>query len=243
MILYNNIQNNFTTLLRAGSFGITDTKLQPMSLYKWRRLQTLASQLGISGYIAAGMQLLKDDEMLPQQMLFNCKKEQYDASHAHIYNIFRQNRLRNIKDDERHSIDTSVETLEFLDITIANAHDIITHDLNINGVIAFGNFLKTKGDKVDFVKYEEWIRKLGVDLIVSFLASLLMELFGFESTEFEFLQQPYNNAITHYNNILRARLIGEKHEFRYSSRLNIAMIETISYRLALFIHKIKNIEE
>lgn len=243
MLLYNAIQNNFTILLRAGSFGITDTQLQPMSLHKWRRLLTLASQMGLSGYISAGMELLKEDKMLPQQMLFSAEKEKYDTSHGHVYNFLMKKRLSNIKEQERHSIDTSIETLELLNITIANAHDIITHDLNITGVIAFGEYLKTKGDKVDFVKYEEWIKRIGIDQTVALLASLLMELFSFESSELEFMKRPYSNAITHYYNILRAQLNSKEHAFRNSSRLNIAMIETISYHMALFIHKIKNIEE
>ncbi len=66
--MFPTIQENFTILLRAGAFGITDEPLKPMSSFKWNKLVATAKKLGIHGYIVAGAQLLKDDPRLPSDI-------------------------------------------------------------------------------------------------------------------------------------------------------------------------------
>lgn len=243
MILYNTIQNNFTTLLRAGSFNITGTQLQPMSLFKWRRLLLLASQLRLSGIISNGLHILQHDIMLPKEIIYEAVEETYDASHAQMFNYFKQKKYTNIKYEERHSIDTSIETLELLNLLVANANDITTSDININGIIAIGKYLRTRGDRVDFVKLSEWIEQLGIVQIVSMMGSLLIDLFDFEMEELEIIKRPYFNSLSHYNSLLSSTLEGDKHHFRSLTRMNLVMIETASYHIGQFTSKIRNIEE
>ena len=243
MILYNTIQNNFTTLLRAGTFNITGTQLRPMSLYKWRRLLLLASQLGVSGYISTGLHLLKHDPMLPKEIITDIDEDQYDSSNALLFNYFKQKRYISIQDEERHSIDTSIETMELLQILISNAREITVSDINLNGIIAIGKYLRTKGDRVDFVKLSEWIHKLGIEQVVSMIGSLLIDLFDFEIQELEIIKRLYVNTLSHYNELVSSALDGKKAKLRSSSKINIAMIETASYHIGLFTSKIRNIEE
>lgn len=243
MILYNTIQNNFTTLLRAGTFNITGTQLQPMSLYKWRRLLLTASRLGVSGYIANGIRVLNDDPMLPKEIAFEAEEVNYDISKARMYNLFTQKKFTRILDDERHSIDTSIEAIELLRLIVANADEIITSDISLPGIIAIGKYLRTKGDKVDFVKITEWLNRIGIKQITSLLASTLIELFDFEEEEIEFIKRRYYNPLVHYDRILTAAINDRTHSFKSSSRMNVALLETTSYHLGLFISKIRNIEE
>lgn len=243
MILYNTIQNNFTTLLRAGTFNITGTQLQPMSLYKWRRLLLLASQLGVSGYISTGLHLMKHDIMLPKEIITETEEEDYDFSQAKMFNYFKQKRFVNILNEERHAIDTSLETMELLRILVSNANDITTSDIDLNGIIAIGRYLRAKGDKVDFVKLSEWIHRLGIEQVVSMIGSLLIDLFDFEIQELEIIKRLYVNTLSHYNNLLYSTLKGQDHHFKTSSRINIAMMETASYHIGMFTSKIRNIEE
>lgn len=243
MILYNTIQNNFTTLLRAGTFNITGTQLQPMSLYKWRRLLLTASRLGVSGYIANGIQILMHDPMLPKEIAFEAEEENYDISKARMYNFFTQKKFLKIQDDERHSIDTSIEAVELLRLFVANADEIITSDINLAGIIAVGKYLREKGDKVDFVKLTEWLHKIGIKQIASLIASILIELFDFEEEEIEFVKHRYANPLVHYDNLLASTINGNEHKFKSASRINVALVETTSYHLGQFISKIRDIEE
>ncbi|MCQ2220371.1 MAG: hypothetical protein MJZ12_03195 [Prevotella sp.] len=214
-----------------------------MSLYKWRRLLLTASRLGVSGYIANGIQVLIDDPMLPKEIAFEAKDENYDISKARMYNIFTQKKFLKIQDNERHSIDTSIETVELLRLIVANADEIITSDISLPGIISIGKYLRTKGDKVDFVKMTEWLHKIGIKQIASLLASILIELFDFEEDEIEFLKRRYVNPLVHYDNLLISAINGTGHKFRSASRINVALVETTSYHLGQFISKIRDIEE
>lgn len=236
------IEENFTTLLRAGAFDITGTQLQPMSAYKWSVLQALAKELRIEGIIASGIRALKDDVALPRECISNTKEEVFGTENVKLYNIFTSRKLKKIKDEERHSMDTSIETLDLLDIIVANADEIITNDMSLIGIISLGRYLRTQGHRVDFVKLNNWIDKLGIKQITSFLCSMLIELFDFEVQELEFMNRRYVNPMIHYRRQVQT-VLAHKVGFRSVSRLNIALLETTSYHLGRLKQNITNIEE
>ena len=240
--MFPTIQENFTILLRAGAFGITDEPLKPMSSFKWNKLVATAKKLGIHGYIVAGAQLLKDDPRLPSDINIPTPKERFEYSDTALYGFLSARRYRKISEQEKHNIDCSTETLNFLHLLVANIDLIITRDMSLCGVIAVGEYLRTKGNHVDFVKLNQWIHQLGIAQAASFIGHMLIELFDFETEELEFMTRTYKKPLVHYERLLD-NAFNPHHKFRRTSRLNLAFLETSSYHLLNFKTRITDIEE
>lgn len=236
------IEHNLTTLLRAGAFNINGTQLQPMSTFKWNKLQSIASKIGVAGTVSYGAKILENDKNISSIIKTSIKEEDYNCSDATMYNFITNKRFLKIQDDELHAMDTSIETLDLLKLLVANANDIITHNMSLNGIIAVGRYLREKGNRVDFVKLNDWIHHLGILQMSSFIASVLIELFDFEPLELEFMKRRYYNPLTHYYNLVR-NADSQNCHFKTISRLNLALIETTSYHLGKIKSNIVDIEE
>ena len=240
--MFPTIQENFTILLRAGAFGIIDEPLKPMSSFKWNKLIDTANKLGICGYIVAGAELLKDDPNLSSEINITMPKEKFEYSETALYGFLSARRYRKISEQEKHNIDCSTETLNFLHLLVANIDLIITRDMSLCGVIAVGEYLRTKGNHVDFVKLNQWIHQLGIAQAASFIGHMLIELFDFETEELEFMTRTYKKPLVHYERLLD-NAFNPHHKFRRTSRLNLAFLETSSYHLLNFKTRITDIEE
>ena len=238
------ILDNFTALLRAGAFNLKIESIEPMSAFKWAKLLDVAEKLDVKNYIEEGMHhYFSSDEMpvviSPKDSL---RENNFDCSEACLYGPLSSRKFKKIYVDERHSMDTSVESLKLLSLIVQNANLIITSDLSLSGIIAVGEYLRKLGNKVDFVKLNQWIEKLGIIEVSSFIGALLVELFDFDSDEIEFMTRKYANPLTHYYRLID-HAVNEIHHFPTLSRLNIALIETTSYKVSNVLSRILNVEE
>lgn len=242
--MYPTIKENFTALLRAGAFALPAESIEPMSAYKWKRLLDVAELLGVRYYIEKGMHSCYDAAAMPLPITpkESLRPVDFDCSEARLFGFFSSRKYKRIREDERHSMDTSIESLRLLSLIVQNANCIVTDDLSIVGIIAVGEYLRTMGDKVDFVKLNNWIERLGIVEVSSFIGAMLVELFDFEPDEIEFMTRKYRKPLTHYDRLLEKALC-EKHHFSTLSRLNIALVETASYNVSTLVSNILNVEE
>lgn len=242
MYIHPTIKQNFTTLLRAGAFGITSEPLEITSTFKWSRLEEIAARLGVTGYIASGARLLNTANILPTDFNTTEPEEVFSEGNARLFSILKQKRFEKICDSEPHDIAPSMETLYLLRLIVSISNEIVTSTLPLSGIITLGRYLRNDGHKVDFVKLETWIRQLGIVQLASLQSALLVELFDFDANEFPYIHKKYANAIKHYDSLFN-RSLKNNTEFSTSSRMNIAMVETFGYHLGRFSTRITNIEE
>lgn len=153
------IQRNLFTQLSAENFG-KEAQLEPMTTFKKRKIAQMKNNLY---------------EVPAGEVLMN--------------NSFLNHRLEKIQENERHAIDTSVETLHLLRIIVSNVNGIISSGISIKGIIQLGQYLRTKGDKVDFVKLELWLRKLHIQRMAQLEGSILILFFDFEQDEIPFVNR------------------------------------------------------
>ena len=179
-------------------------------------------------------------------------------------NSFLNRRLTKIQDDERHAIDTSIETVYLLRIIVGNVNSILKNGINLKGIIQLGNYLRTKGDKVDFVKLEKWLAKLRIQRIAQLEGSVLITFFDFEQDEIPFVRHIEPGAYKHtlrslYYNITEHQDIqfeqnnaGFVHTTGGTMRQNLrrsmrflqyAPIETMSNFMNNFFRSLSEIEE
>lgn len=223
------VQRNFFNLLRTGAFGEASV-IEPMSAFKWNRLYQMVEAQEVAGIFARGVHLHKNEIAmnLPDQLkeiagrLYaeqdkhsRTKQETEPSLSNHLLN----RRLQRIIYSERHSIDTSVETIRLLRIFVGNVSGMLNRGLNLGGIIALGQYLRTQGDKVDFVKLDRWLKVLLMKRMAQLQGSILMAVFGFEQEELPFVGTLETNAYKLTINCISdlARDTAEEWHFRQTS--------------------------
>lgn len=205
----NIIKRNFLRLLRLGAFGENEV-IEPMSKFKWKVIFHIANIHNVVGVIFDGIAKNKENEaLIPQDIILKYKKildeEGYgikaqttgsrpsvqlpDAGLSHMCNGFLNARLKRIRENEPQSADASVETLNMLDIIVQATECTMTYGLSFATILRIGIYLRVDGDKIDFVKLENWLRKLNLTRMAQLEGSILIDIFGFEMDEIPFVNK------------------------------------------------------
>lgn len=205
----NIIKRNFLRLLRLGAFGENEV-IEPMSKFKWEVIFHIANIHNVVGVIFDGIAKNKENEaLIPQDIILKYKKildeEGYgikaqatgsrpsvqlpDAGLSHMCNGFLYARLKRIRENEPQSADASVETLNMLDIIVQATECTMTYGLSFATILRIGIYLRVDGDKIDFVKLENWLRKLNLTRMAQLEGSILIDIFGFEMDEIPFVNK------------------------------------------------------
>lgn len=205
----NIIKRNFLRLLRLGAFGENEV-IEPMSKFKWEVIFHIANIHNVVGLIFDGIAKNKENEaLIPQDIILKYKKildeEGYgikaqatgsrpsvqlpDAGLSHMCNGFINARLKRIRENEPQSADASVETLNMLDIIVQATECTMTYGLSFATILRIGIYLRVDGDKIDFVKLENWLRKLNLTRMAQLEGSILIDIFGFEMDEIPFVNK------------------------------------------------------
>ena len=106
---------------------------------------------------------------------------------ASMANLWLNHQLKRIRNTERHAIDTSVETLQMLDILLSSITAMMGQDASLRHLVQLAVYLRTRGDKVDFVKLDRWLQKLHVTRAAALQGSFLITAMGFEPDELPFV--------------------------------------------------------
>lgn len=205
----NIIERNFLRLLRLGAFGENEV-IEPMSKFKWEVIFHIANIHNVVGVIFDGIAKNKENEaLIPQDIILKYKKildeEGYgikaqatgsrpsvqlpDAGLSHMCNGFLNARLKRIRENEPQSADASVETLNMLDIIVQATECTMTYGLSFATILRIGIYLRVDGDKIDFVKLENWLHKLNLTRMAQLEGSILIDIFGFEMDEIPFVNK------------------------------------------------------
>ena len=205
----NIIKRNFLRLLRLGAFGENEV-IEPMSKFKWEVICHIANIHNVVSVIFDGIAKNKENEaLIPQDIILKYKKildeEGYgikaqttgsrpsvqlpDAGLSHMCNGFLNARLKRIRENEPQSADASVETLNMLDIIVQATECTMTYGLSFATILRIGIYLRVDGDKIDFVKLENWLRKLNLTRMAQLEGSILIDIFGFEMDEIPFVNK------------------------------------------------------
>lgn len=196
------ITRNFFRLLRSGALNEFEP-LEPMSVFKWNRLDQMVRAQHVENAAIKGVRNHQYDEMMNiPQALVNGISENADAQEEpHLSNSFLDHRLQRIEKGEMHAIDTNVGALDVLRIIVGNVSTMLNKGMMLSGIIALGSYLRNRGDKVDFVKLDNWLRRLHLRRMAQLQGSMLMAVFHFEQDELPFVRHEEPAA---YNLVLRS---------------------------------------
>ena len=181
------------------------------------------------------------------------------AGEIALSNPILDRRLKKIQREEPHAIDTSIETIYLLRIIVSNVNATMNYGMPVRGIIQLGQYLRSRGDKVDFVKLEHWLAKLHIARLAQLQGSVLTSLLGFSKDELPFVKRVERNAVPltlrSISNIGRdeAQHAGQDNDLppyntrrllcRNISYLTYAPMETIGNLLSNFSKSLPKIEE
>ncbi len=152
------LQKNLFSQLRSENFG-TKEELEPMTTFKKKKIA----------------QMMKNLNAIP-------------SGEVAMHNSFLNRRLIKIQQDEPHAIDTSMETIYLLRLIVSNINAMYSGGISLRGIIQLGQYLRTRGDKVDFVKLDNWLNKLHIQRMAQLEGSVLITFFDFEKDEIPFVR-------------------------------------------------------
>ena len=199
------IQRNFFKLIRSGAFNDKST-IEAMSSFKWRRLYEIVMFQNVLDYFVRGVNNNANDKNLnlPAKLIdeIQAKLDLQDEKQssrqeddkiigddAELSNKWLNKRYHKMIYNEMHSIDTSTETLRMLQLIVFNTNAMLNRGINLDAIIRLGQFLRNKGDKVDFLKLEKWLSALHLQRMAQLLGSILIAVFGFEKDEIDFVKK------------------------------------------------------
>lgn len=199
------IQRNFFKLIRSGAFNDKST-IEAMSSFKWRRLYEIVMFQNVLDYFVRGVNNNANDKNLnlPAKLIdeIQAKLDLQDEKQssrqeddkiigddAELSNKWLNKRYHKIIYNEMHSIDTSTETLRMLQLIVFNTNAMLNRGINLDAIIRLGQFLRNKGDKVDFLKLEKWLSALHLQRMAQLQGSILIAVFGFEKGEIDFVKK------------------------------------------------------
>lgn len=169
------LQRNLFLLLRTEHFQ-SEEEIEPMTNFKKQKIA----------------QMQKNVDAIP-------------PGEVAMSNSFLNHRLKKIQENERHAIDTSIETIHFLRLIVSNTNAALEGGINLMSIIQIGQYLRSKGDKVDYVKLERWLGKLHIQRFAQLIGSVLIIFFDFEKDEVPFVRRVERGAYKltllslHYN--------------------------------------------
>ena len=111
-----------------------------------------------------------------------------------MHSGFLNKRLIKIQQDEPHAIDTSMETIYLLRLIVSNVNAMYSGGISLRGIIQLGQYLRTRGDKVDFVKLDTWLTKLHIQRMAQLEGSVLIQFFNLEQDEIPFVKMVERGA-------------------------------------------------
>lgn len=199
----NIVISNMLKLACDGAFN-TQSRIKPMSDFKWRALYKLSVRQDVVPYVSKGLDIHIDDvtcnvnnetkklfksasfigvDEISDKFVFS------DVESLNLSHPFKRFMLKDIVEKERHAIDTSIVSLDMLAVIIQNINLTLRYGVRLRGIITLGHFLRTKGQSVDFIKIEAWLAKLKFLRMARFQASILISMFGFDKNEFPYIDK------------------------------------------------------
>lgn len=235
------IEYNFTLLLRAGAFNVVDESVKPMSLFKWRKLYAIAQKHGVEEYIVKGADLVPGNKQVPKTIFVQTSVKPQEETPSQPNS--RAKKYQKALEDYQEDHDTSAETYDFFNLLVSNINTITEKGkIDVKGMINIGLYLREKGDKIDFVALNDLIDHFHVKKIASFIASLLVDVFNFEPSEFEFMELKVNDASMYYRSAISCS--NEKDNvFTFAQLLKLAPLETLKSQFFKRVDSIVNVEE
>jgi len=186
------IKRNFFRLLRSGALNEYES-IEPMSAFKWNLLIRMVKAQNVSAIALKGIKNHQyDEEMNIPAGLSNELQESSivtEEDSSQLSNRILNKRLKKIRKNEPHAIDTSMDTVELLNIIVKNVGCMLNNGISLDGILELGRYLRTKGNRVDFVKLDNWLKELHLQHIAQLQGSILISVFKFEQSEIPFAQK------------------------------------------------------
>lgn len=218
------IQRNFFCLLQKGALG-NDEQVEPMSLFKWKKLLLLSKRQEVENIVLKGMLRFNESEQtaVPQQVVDILKSSEtlkesnvIELPLTSLSNPILNKRLSKLRFTERHSTNMSSSTLDVLNIIVYNIVIMLNHGLSLGAVLCLGKYIRSQRENIDSAKLDQWLHRLHITRLANIQATMLNEYFGFSEDELPFnwhYEPMIQSLVVHQLN--RTNTLGENDDLKF----------------------------
>jgi len=194
MLTIDIITRNFFKMMRSGALN-EYVELEPMSAFKWNRLIDIVVAQDV---ITVASRAIKNHQY---EAMFNMPQNLRDRVHQLAAEVEGQNihiemnssmlnkKLNRIQALERRAEDFSKESLDLFNIIIANCQAMLNNGTSTRLIIQLGNYIRVKGNKVDYSKVDKWLRDMQMQKVAQLVGSILITNFSFKPEEIPFVKK------------------------------------------------------
>lgn len=224
------LTQNLLALLRAGAFG-SDERLEPMTLWKWRKVYAMAESQGVAGTTGLGLRRLGEQfaahsisAELRTKWETATDQTGTDDKGVHLNNPLRQRTLSRILADADDEVTTAmlknmVRTLRHMVDNGAFLRPLTLLALNLR-----------RGEWVNYELLKQWIRQLHLQRSSLQIAELLVGLLHLDKALIGFIDDAERQRI-------EPARVADGSSFKY------APMESLATRWGSLIDSLKNVEE
>ena len=195
------LARNFINILRSGAFD-ESKPIVMLSPFKWSQLTQLATHHNLLVTYANGLEkyYYNDNLNISQQEIATIKNllqetprhgfsDLYDFNLLSMHNKKLNDKLQQLIQKEYTDEEKSYPTMQLMAIIIVTTNQILTGQSYLRGIIDLGRYLRVDGNKVDFIKLENWLKQTKMTHIANMQGNILISVFGFTPDEIPFVYQ------------------------------------------------------
>ena len=179
--------------------------MRPLSPYKWKKVAELAIRHDVSDLLWKGIQRqtatpsMNMSDAIRAEIAARTGDERpsladsYPLTTTSLPGKKAMQRLADIK-EESLSKDVTRETSLIFSLLTHNTERMLNAGFHLRGLIDLGLSLRAIGDRVDYVLIDKWIDHTSMRRMAQLQASILIDLFDFDTDEFPFMHRHENHA-------------------------------------------------
>lgn len=196
------IQRNFIRLLRAGAFTARRETIEPMSPWKWQRLEQLALLHEVAPLVYQGMLLHKDDFFIHmpdeewREKSGEMRKESELLSPTRLTNPLLNKRLQSLLN----APDTNEGTRKLALLLVGFGRHLLNAGISLRLLADIGATLRQHKGRIDNVSLQQWTKLLKLTSVARLAGQLLVRLFEFKKEDIPFVFD--DKAIAHIDRLL-----------------------------------------
>lgn len=194
MLTIDIITRNFFKMMRSGALN-EYVELEPMSAFKWNRLVEIVQTQDVVNVASRAIKNHQYEEKfnMPQPLREKIHQLAAEATGQNVRlemnSSILNKKLNRIQTLERRAEDYSQETLDLFNIIIANCQAMLTNGTSTRLIIQLGNYIRVKGDKVNYTKIDRWLHDTQMQKVAQLVGSILISNFSYKPEEVPFVKK------------------------------------------------------
>lgn len=191
------VTRNFFALMRCAVLHQVQP-LEPMSLFKWKRLFTYAANKHVEGIVQNALMAYQriSDAALPPKAVHTFQimhgaaivPNVMQMPETWLSNWLLNRHLKRIRRTEQSQSQPDLATLHALNIILHSFILLLNQGLSLGALLCLAKYVHTQGPHINYDKLNQWLSTLGLNNFAQLLGSMLVLFMGLDKAQLPFVK-------------------------------------------------------